>query len=235
MRIGSIGAVIGAVLAASLLAACGGSAGHPLSSSSSKAPDTTAAYILPRMETAVHAATSVHMAGSALSGSQQVSFDLSFYGKTGLSGTITEGGATFTVLTANGKTYIRADKAFLKLAKLPAVACATICGKYIELPGAEASQITGALSLPSLVSQAFSKLPATTSLDTSEVFVPATDNGQAVLRFSGGGDTIEVAGSGTPFPVLIAASGTSITFSQWNAVTPPQAPPARKVLNLSQL
>lgn len=239
MGIRSYRAVVPAVLAAGLLAAaCGGSSGSPSGSpsgSSSGSATKTAADILPKMEAAVKAAKSVHMAGTATDGSQKVSFDLSFYGKTDLSGTISEDGGGFTVLTVGGKSYIEANKAFLKVAKVTASACATICGKYIELPSADASQITGSLSMSSLSQQAFGKLPASTSKDTSEVFVPATINGQPVLRFSKGGNTIDVARTGTPYPVMVAASGTAITFSEWNAVPAPVPPPASKVLNISQL
>lgn len=222
-------AAVPAVLAACLLVtACG-------ASSSSQSVGRTVADILPRIQSAVKSASSVHMAGTATDGSQQIRFDLSFYGKSELSGTITENGGGFSVLTVNGKSYIRASTAFLRFARAPSAACATICGKYIELPGSDARQITGSLSMSDLSRQAFARLPPATSADASETFVPATYRGQPVLKFQHGGDTIDVARTGTPYPVLISASGTAIIFSEWNAVSAPAAPPASQVLNISQL
>jgi hypothetical protein len=227
-------AAVPAVLAACVLVtACGGSSAGPPGSSSSSSARKTAADVLPKVQSAVQSADSVHMAGTTTDGSQQIRFDLSFYGKSGLSGTITEKGGGFSVLTVNGESYIRADTAFLKFAKVPSSACAAICGKYIELPSSYASQITGSLSMSALFRQAFAKLPS--AISKSEVFIPATYGGQPVLKFQHGGDTIDVASTGTPYPVLISAPGTIITFSEWDAVSAPTAPPASSVLNISQI
>lgn len=229
-------AVVPAMLAACLLVtACSGGSSGPSGSESSDSASKPAADLLPRAEAAVKAADSVHMAGTTKNGSQQIRFDLSFYGRTGLSGTITENGDGFSVLTVQGKTYIKASMAFLHFAKVPSGACAAICGKYIELPSSNARQITGSLSMSALSAQAFTKVPAATPKDSSETFVGATYNGQPVLKFSGNGDTIDVARTGTPYPVLISAPGTVIAFSEWNAVSAPTAPPASSVLSLSQI
>ncbi len=159
---------------------------------------------------------------------------MSFYGKTGLSGSFTEGGGGFQMLAVGGKTYIKANAAFLKVAKVPGAACATICGKYIELPSSAASQITGSLSLSSLARQAFGKLPSAAKY-ARERFVAASYHGQPVLQFRQGKNVLDVAATGTPYPVLIQSSGDAITFSDWNSVPAPIAPPARKVLNIGQL
>ena len=230
------GVVVPVMMAGLLAAACGGgSAGSSGSVSTSQSSSTkTAAEILPEVQAALKAAKSVHMTGTVTDGPQKTGFNMSFYGKTGLSGSFTEGGGGFQMLAVGGKTYIKANAAFLKVARVPGAACTAICGKYIELPGSAAGQITGSLSLSSLSRQAFGKLPSA-SKDTSEHFVPATYHGESVLQFRQGKSVLDVAATGTPYPVLIQSAGDAITFSDWNSVPAPVAPPARKVLNIGQL
>jgi len=176
------------------------------------------------------------MTGSTVSGSQTVTFDMSFYGHSDMSGTFGEGRGKFSMLLTGSSMYIKANRAFLKVAHVPARACSTLCGKYIKLPASAAGQFTGSLSMSALSSQAFGTVPTPATKDASKLFVPASYDGHPVLKFSSGGYTIDVASTGTPYPVLVKApGGVSITFSQWNAVKPPAAPPASKVLNIGQL
>jgi hypothetical protein len=224
-------AVAPGVLAVAVLAtACGGG------SSPSTAPRAkTAAEVLPAMQKAVKTATSVHMVGSAVSGGQKITFDMSFYGKAEMSGTFGEGGGSVLLMVVGRNTYFKLDAGFLKMSKLPAAECSLICGKYLEEPGT-ANQVTGDMSMTSLSSQLFGELPASVTKDKSKLFVPAKLGGQSVLQFRGGGYTIDVAASGTPYPVMVAdSSGDNVTFSEWNSVQPSSAPPAGAVVNLSQL
>jgi hypothetical protein len=223
------GAVAPGVLALALLgAACGGS--------SPSTSTETAAQVLPAMQKAVKTATSVHMSGSAKSGSQKITFDMSFYGAGEMSGAFGEDGGSFDLVVVHGKTYIKIDAGFLKVANVPTSVCTIMCGKYVELPGSQASQMTGSLSMSALSNQTFGKLPASVTKDKSELFTPATFDGQPVLRFHGHGYTIDLAGTGTPYPVLVEDSaGDTVMFSQWNAVPAPTAPPADEVISLSKL
>lgn len=232
-------AVPAALAAAGLIAACGGSSPSSSSSSSPAASPsptaTSAAQILPKMKAAVASAQSVHMSGSATSGGQHVTFDVSFFGKTGVDGSVGLNGTTFVILSVGGKTYIKINAAFLKVAGAPAAACARVCGKYIEAPAAQARQLTGSFTLGSLAKQAFAKLPGAGS-SAAGTFTPATVNGQQTLQFSQGGNTIAVAATGTPYPLLIKdTTGDNIQFSQWNSVTTPSAPPASQVIPPGQL
>lgn len=127
-----------AMAAAALVAACGGSSPSSSSSStpaSSPSPTAVAAsQVLPKMEAAVKAAKSVHMSGKAPNGSQHVTFDVSFFGKSGVAGSVGENGESFYILSESGRTFIKINAGFLKVAHAPASACATVCGKYVELP-----------------------------------------------------------------------------------------------------
>jgi len=213
-----------------LVAGCGSSSSSPSNSGGKSAAD-----VLPAMQSAVKAAQSVHMNGSVISGSEKIAIDLSFARSSDLAGTIGVNGASFYVLSLSGKTYVKLDASFLKFAKAPASACSVICGKYVQLPASSASQITGSLSMSGIANQMFGKIPASTK-SSSVQFVPATYNGQQVLRFVGDGYTLDVAKTGKPYPVVILGpQGESIAFSNWNSVTLPSPPPASQIISLSKL
>jgi hypothetical protein len=222
-------AVAPGVLALAVLAtACGGA------SSPSKAPSTkTTAEELPALQKALKTANSVHMVGSTVSGGQKITFNMSFYGKE-MSGTFGEGGGSFLLTVVGRNTYFKIDAGFMKLEKIPTSACSLMCGKWLEEPGA-GNQLTQGMGMTALSSQLFDKLPASVTKDKS-VFVPAKFDGKSVLEFRGGGYTIDVAATGTPYPVMVTdSSGDNVTFSDWDSVQPPSAPPASDVVNLNQL
>jgi hypothetical protein len=61
-------------------------------------------------------------------------------------------------------------------------------------------------------------------------------DGKPVLKLSRGPYTVEVAGTGAPYPVFVRApGGVHVVFSQWNAVKAPAPPPASKVISTGQL
>lgn len=220
-------AVAAAVLTVGALAGCGSSA--PSSSES-------AGQVMSALHASVKTATSVHMTGAVTQGTEKLSLDISFEGSN-LYGTIGENGQSFVVLALNGKTYIKLDAAFLKLSGAPASTCTAICGKYVQLPASDASQITGQFTLPNMANAMFSSSVAAKAKKSGDKFTPATVDGQQVLQFRQGNNALDVANiGGTMYPVLfIGPDGDRITFSNWNSVTLPGAPPASEVVNLSKL
>ena len=219
------GAGLAMVLAVGMaLPACGSPAGSK-----------TAAKLMPQVQTAAKTATSVHMAGSVTEGSQTATLDISFSGDS-VAGRLGINGENFELLSLHGKTYIKLDAAFLKVAKAPAGVCAKICGKYVELPAADASQITGSLSMQQLVKQVFNNKNMSSAAASGCVFSPATLNGQPVLQCRQGPYTIDVAAHGKPYMVYFSGPhGEHIAFSDWNSVTLPSAPPASQVISLNNL
>jgi hypothetical protein len=206
------------------------------SASPGSAGTKTAAQVIPAMKAAVQSAQSVEMSGSGKDGSQKITFDMSFVGRSDLSGTFTENGATLTIEVINNTTYLKINQDFLDLARLPSSVCATFCGKYVELPASESSQITGSVSLSALTQRAFNSIPASVSKDTGDTFSQATYNGQPVLTAHSEGNTIDIASTGAPYPILISTSdGDSVVFSHWNSVPPLTAPPASEVISLPSL
>ena len=190
---------------------------------------------MPKVQAAAKGAESVHMAGSVNQGSQTATINMSFSGNS-VAGTVGLNGASFELLSLNSTTYIKLDAAFLKYAKAPASACATICGKYVELPASSASQITGSLNMQQLMNQVFSDKNMNAAASSGCVFSPATVNGQSVLQCRQGSYTVDVAAHGKPYLVFFSGPhGEHIAFSEWNSVTLPAAPPASKVISLNKL
>jgi hypothetical protein len=217
-----------ALFAAALLAAVTG-----CGTTSAPAGTRTDAQVVPEMKAAAQAATSVRMTGTGRVGSTTVTFDLSFIGSSEISGSFTEGGQSLAIEAVAGETYIKINQGFLVIAKLPATDCASICGKYVELPAAEASQIDGSITLRSLSKQIFGAIPASASSDTSVDFVHSTYHGQPVLTAHGAGYTLDVAATGSPYPLFIANSqGDDVTFSEWNSVPALTPPPASEVITI---
>jgi hypothetical protein len=222
-RLSRVG-VLAVALAASLAsAAC------------SSAATQTAAKLMPDVQAAATGATSVHMTGSVHQGTQTATFDVSFNG-TSVAGTLGLNGKSFSVLVVGGATYVKVNAAFLSAENAPAIVCAKVCGKYVELSATTASQITGFLSMQALTTSVFGNNNLSAAGNSSCVFSPATRNGQSVLECRQGAYTLDVAAHGTPYIVYFGGpQGEYIAFSDWNAVTPPTAPPPSEVVSINSL
>jgi len=219
-------AAVAAIGVIGLLSGCG---------SSSSSGDVSAGQVMSAVHTNVKQATSVHMIGSVTQDGQKVTVNLSFDGSN-VYGTISEGGASFELLSLNGTTYIKLDASFLKFAKAPAATCALICGRYLELPASSASQLTGEISMSQIADKPFSSAIASKANESGAVFVPATVDGQQVLQIKQGGYTMDVTRNGTRYPVLFTGPhGEIVSFTDWNSVTLPAPPPAKDVVNISKL
>lgn len=222
-----VGIAIATAVGVSMVAACSGSG------SAAPPAGKAATAVLPQITAAVRSASSVHMTGTVTSGSQTITLSISFAGSGGMAGTMTVNGANLGVLATNGQTYVKINPSFLALAKAPASACKQICGKYVQVPAADAQSITGALSMSGLIDGVFGKLPHAVS---GQYFVPGTYQGQSVLEFRQHGYTLIVAGHGKPYPLAITAPhGEYLDFSDWNAVTPPAPPPASQTVKIGAL
>lgn len=225
------GVVAAALLSAGVfISACSGSA----ATGGSGTPGTdTAEHIVPAVEAAIKAATSVHVAGTVLEGSQKLMIDASFAGSD-VSGTFSEGSGSYTILETSGGTYIELSKAFLKAARLPAADCSALCGKYVNVPAADVARYTASLTMSRLVSEWIESM-APVAGDTAAVFKPATLGGRPVLQLRQGTLTIDVASTGAPYPLFLSDSAHgSLTFSEWNSVPRPAAPPASDVIGAGQ-
>jgi hypothetical protein len=113
--------------------------------------------------------------------------------------------------------------------------CRRVCGKYVQVPVADAQAMTGVLSMTGLIDRLFGSLPSLAKT-SGGYFGPAIYQGQSALQFRDRGYSMEVARTGTPYPLAITApNGQYLDFSDWNAVTLPSPPPASELVRLSQL
>lgn len=213
----------GAMLA---LAACGASGG---SSGGSAAP--TAAQI----SAAVKKASSVHITGDlALKGTPET-LNLAMLRSGDMSGSVTSGSQPAITLVVTGKTaYVLMTAPVLKSVVGPSASCAGVCGKYLSVTGSQAASLISDISMTKLTGQIISNLGGLQQTGT------ATVNGQsAIVLKDPDGSVLDVAASGPPYPLRIAAKkGTTagtIEFTQWNAVPAPTAPPASAQVNPAKL
>jgi hypothetical protein len=195
----------------------------------------TAAQIVPEMQAAADAASSVHVTGAVTKGQQVTTIDVSINGNS-VAGYLGSYGTRFYVLSLNGLSYVKLNAAFLSLEKAPASLCATICGKYVELTSSSAPQITALLSMQQLDQQIFNNSNMSSVSASGCVFSPTTRGSQSVLECRQGTSTIDVAAHGQPYLVYWSGpNGQHLAFSDWNSAVLPSAPPTSQVVSLSSL
>jgi hypothetical protein len=201
---------------------------------SGPASEPSPASLASSMQSSVHNASGVHVSGQLSRDGVPLGVDLDVTKGGDVAGTVSQRGTPLHVVAANSKIYIEVTPAFLREASVPAAACATACGKWIELTQGEASQLTGDLSMQKLVTPLI--LGQATKLTSGG---RTTVHGQPawVLR-AGDGSTVAVSAAGKHYP-LLARDGTNrnqvVTFSQWDSVPAPKPPPASQVLSPSGL
>jgi hypothetical protein len=200
--------------------------------SSSPPGSKTAAQIAPAIKAAMVAASSVHISGTAGEGSQQVGIDASLNG-TGISGTFSVNGAPFTIVVADGIAYVRLNSSDLESTGLPASDCVLLCGKYVQATASDAAQFAP-FSLSRLMKEMLKAIPSAAG-GTTELFEPASFRGHPVLQLIDAEYTIDVARTGTPYPLFISSSAPgsghgSLAFSDWNSVPPVTAPAASQIV-----
>jgi len=210
-------------------------AGLAVSACGSPAGSKSAAQIVPELQNAANLATSVHVAGSLIQGSQTATIDITINGDS-VAGYLGAHGTRFYVLSLNGQNYVRLNAAFLNVEKAPASLCARICGKYVELPAASGTQITSLLSMQQLNKEIFDTSTMSALTSSGCTFSPAARAGQSVLECRQGQYTLDVTGHGQPYLVYWGGpNGQHLAFSQWNSAELPSAPPASQVVSLSSL
>jgi hypothetical protein len=202
-------------------------------SSTPSEPD--AATLASSAQSSIRSANSVHVDGEASSSGLPVGVNLGINRAGDMNGTITENGATFDIISAAGKVYIKATPAFLKQAGAPASACNVVCGHWVEVPASEAKPLTSQITMSTLTGENnSSELSKLTKAGSTTV------NGEPawVLRASDG-STVDVSQQPAHYPLQVNSDATGskgvVRYSQWNSVPTPKPPPANQVINLSGL
>jgi hypothetical protein len=220
-------ALAGTLLAgigATLLAGCG--------SSASPAPPRSATATIAQMKAAVNAASSVHLDGVLRNSGKAIGLNIGLNRSGGFSGTITDNGIPLALTDTGRKVYVKATPAFLKDLKLSATLCSIMCGKYIEMTTAQSGALAGNLTMQNLLTSLTGPLPKFTNAGTTTV-----GGQQAQVLRAPDGSRLDVAATGTPYPLRAVGKGNAgrLDFSQWNTVPRPVAPPASQVINLARL
>jgi hypothetical protein len=257
-------ATTAAVVAAALTAACGSSASSSgstqaatgTSASRPSAAATTsagqgkltgaaAAALVTKAIANTQAATSVRVAGHATatgpgtagSGSQPVTFDLTLVKNVGCTGTLalskTE---TFQLVETGGYVWILPSSAYYESLHLDKAALALIADKYIKVKSTD-SQI-GDLGKECTFSGLLGSLSKPTGKEYTAV--PATYNGGPAYAVTQSGQqgTAFVTNTATPLILQITdpqANGGTITFTGYNATKTITAPTDAESIDGSQL
>lgn len=228
-----------ALAAAGVLAltACGSSAaggqGSPASGGgSSSASGRSASAIITQMKSAVRSAPSMHMSGRLSDSGRPVGLNVSVLRDGDLVGRITQNSVPLSLIGAHGKFYVEATRPFLRELHASSV-CSLMCGKWVQMSGPQADQLTGSLSMTSLTRSLTSDLPSFRKTGMTTV------GGQPAIEMKGtDGSTLDVAARGKPYPLRVTSPGGSqgsVVFSQWGAVPEPSPPPSGDVINLGEL
>jgi hypothetical protein len=212
------------VLAAVLLAGCGGSS----SSKEAKPNDEAskpAAQVLAEAKAAATNASSAHVSGSISSNGTPITLDLTTARNKGAKGSMSTNGLSFDLVRIGDTLYIRGSDEFYKHFAGAAVA-QLLHGKWLKAPATNGrlrslAPLTSIGALFAGISSRHGKLAndgKTTYKGTSVVAIRDTSDNSKLY----------VAATGKPYPIAIvggkkAESGT-ITFDDWNKSVSLSAP-----------
>jgi hypothetical protein len=206
-----------ALIAAAVLSACGSGASD--NGESAKSADTIVADSLSALSTV----SSVHMSGSAASGSTPVTLDLTLVPGKGGKGQVSESGLSFQLIVVNNAVYINGSKAFLEHFGGQAAA-QLFDGKWLKAPQTgQLASVVQLTDLQSVVNQ------VKTSHGTLAKGSTTTVKGQKAIEITDTtkGGSLFVSTTGKPYPVEISKSGSGggqIYFDHFNQSVTLSAP-----------
>lgn len=214
-------AVLG--LAAVLLTACGGPSDN--GEAAKKGPQVAA-----DAADALQKAGSLHLTGTGTTDGKPMIADVHLQGDDAI-GTIGEGSDQLKIVETGGKVYAQASSGFWSTAGVPASAAAALAGKWVIVPSEAAGQV-----LPFSMKSVTNDLRHPTGGKIEDAVHTSTLNGKKVVVVTqADGSTLEVAATGTPYPVRTSDKGSdSGTFdaSDFGKKVPITAPSG--ALDLSQ-
>ncbi len=201
-----------------------GSAGQGDSNGeASKSPD----QVLADAKNALFNARAVHVTGTMSQQGQAEQLDMHFQGQDA-QGSVSVAGTAVQVVRSAGKVYLKAPAAFW--AKTAGPAAGKLADKWLVVDAAQAGGAS--LTLQSLAAS----INATDSPLTPKTTTGSVGGTPTVVVSQQDGSSLQVAATGTPYPLQIANKGTGsgqITFTDYNktmtitapagAVTPQQA------------
>jgi hypothetical protein len=212
-------------LSAVLLTACGGGdSGN--GEAAKKGPQVAA-----DAANALEQAGAAHAKGTVTSNGQSGDLDLQLQG-TDVSGTLTMQGEKVQIVGTGGKTYIQAPASLYAAQNIPDAIAGQLAGKWVIVPESAASDFS-TFTLKGLADD----LRKPTSGTIKDPVTTATVDGQKVVVVTeSDGSTLNVAATGTPYPLKEESKGTepsSVTLSDFGKKTTITAPAG--ALDLTQL
>ncbi len=247
---GLLGAAVACAVAALLAAGCGsdvpaatGSGSPSPTSSPSSTPTAPSLAALPagtivkRAQVALKAAQTMRVKGAMVDEGQSISLDLK-YGKTGTAGTMTIGGAGLALLVIGNTVYLKPSEAFWRQ-QLPASQARAVIervkGKWLKATTSDPQwgSFAQIADKDSFVAELFKDVKMT-KLKKKD---PRTIDGVRCIGVDDGEGILWVNLSNAR-PVRIdppsGEKGTQ-TFSEYNAVAEPTAPPAELIIDSKNL
>ena len=211
-------------LTAALVTACGGSDGN--GESAKKGPQVAA-----DAANALEKSGAAHLTGTGTQDGKPMQLDVHVVGADA-SGTLTMDGGKVDLVNVGGKFYVRAGGQFWTQNGVPAQAVSLLDGKWVIVP----SQAASALSQFSLQGLADELRHPSNGTIKDAVHTDTLDGHKVVVVTESDGSTLDVAATGTPYPLRIVDKGSeasTITASEFGKKTKITAPSG--ALDLSQL
>ena len=240
--------LISGLLLSGALAACSSStttgtssaSGSPAASNSAAqaAPnniaDKDADAILKETKAATDKATSVKVASSSQTGSEQQSFELVLT-KNGATGTMSQSTGSFQLIATTDTIYIKGDGNF-NTTFAGGEASKLLEGKWLAIPagGAQAQSFKSMAS----TSEFFGQLLTSDRKLTKTTDTKVVDGVTCIGLTDEGKGTLWVATTGEPLPMSIdppPGQNGSLPFTDWNASVTIEPPPADQVVDISKL
>jgi hypothetical protein len=216
------------LIAALLAAGCGSS-----SPSGNGVEAKSATQILEATKLAASEATSVHIAGSIVSGGKPITLDMELLAGKGGQGKIGQEGFTIDLVETEGSVYINGSAAFYRHVGGTAAA-QLLQGRWLKAP-ANSGELVSLASLTNL-----SKLIDTALANHGAVAkgAKATIEGQPAIAINdtSKGGTLYVATSGKAFPLEIAKNGKEsgkVLLNRWDQKVTLKAP--KDAIDISKL
>jgi len=190
--------LVAALLGAVILGACGAGGATPVEGS--KSPQ----QVVRDAAGAVRGVQSFHVSGTLTGGTLTLGIDLRVDNPDTISGTMTMDGATAQFIIVDGATYLSGESFFTKFAGT--AAGQLIGNQWAKLPVASATSLES--SLDGFVDTAKFADCLDGSIGTTKLTdATATYSGASVVAVTGGDTIVEVADSGTPYPLRVSVTG----------------------------
>jgi hypothetical protein len=224
-------ALVAGLLSAAL-SGCGGTAkeqGHPAktrpATSAKPAIPATAAQVQGHFVSVVNGAASVHVQGRYTWPHTKLTDNVDLLKSGQIAGLIDDDGLPLSGVEVGGKMYVKLTAAFA--AYYHHTGCAPFCGKYVIAPHSMTAGLVRSMGWSSTISV------LADMADAMSAPIHTTFHGQPALKSTTGydpGSYVIVAATPESLPLEAVDPGRfRLTFSDWNSVATPVAPPKSKI------